>query len=313
MFALGAALSAYAQTPPAQGAVAADGVPALKITTPAGHHGILIGTVHVGLQGLRDPAPAIFDGAKRHVVERDPVDERNAGAAPAAPARKPWWPAFTDYKKTGRLGRAPWATALTQDELNEMKRRLVCVGLPAEKLDQAVDALLALESPLSASELAILPCAPAGNVSRDQLLAGYAAARGLPTFGLESASEVEARRLAVPDRIHLQHLRVGLSDRQPRAMTAIAQALNAGNFDQVMREMHGLAASEEDAALYERLMLADRNEAWVPRLVKYLEDGDAVISVGAGHLSGPNGLESLLRQAGMRVEPIVLPAASHEP
>jgi len=55
------------------------------------------------------------------------------------------------------------------------------------------------------------------------------------------------------------------------------------------------------------VMVADRNE-WMPRLMQYLDEGQAFIIVGAGHLPGPQGLIALLRSRGYQLEPILLPA-----
>ena len=100
-----------------------------------------------------------------------------------------------------------------------------------------------------------------------------------------------------------------MTDRQLQALHLTAQALNQGDYDAINREMHELAANQEDAALYDRLMVASRNEAWMPLLTKYLDDGDAFVNVGAAHLPGPKGLVALLLAAGMKVESILLPAA----
>ncbi len=44
-------------------------------------------------------------------------------------------------------------------------------------------------------------------------------------------------------------------------------------------------------------------------LKRLLDDGDAVIVVGAYHLAGPQGLPTLLKAAGYTVAPTDIPAA----
>jgi uncharacterized protein YbaP (TraB family) len=78
----------------------------------------------------------------------------------------------------------------------------------------------------------------------------------------------------------------------------------------VTAALRDLAASPEDAAIQERRMLTERNHLWMPRLVKFLQDGSAVVNVGVAHLPGPHGLIELLRRQGFKVEPILLPAGS---
>lgn len=57
-------------------------------------------------------------------------------------------------------------------------------------------------------------------------------------------------------------------------------------------------------------MVDDRNQAWMPRLIRYLDEGDAFVNVGAAHIPGKNGLVSLLRARGYRVETVRLPVAA---
>ena len=279
------------------------GVPALKVTTPAGRSSILIGSVHIGLEGLRQPNGSAFEGVKRYVVEQV------SGEGPPAKKRELWPAALAEYLKTRRWIRAPWAEQLSTAEIGELKRRLVCNGVPFAQAEGAIDALLAMDSPLTVSEVAIRRCAPGGLLSRDEVLAGYARQRGIPISSLEVNAEVEVRRRNVPDRIYLHDIHVAMTDRQLQALHLTAQAHNQGDNDAINPEIHELAANQEDAALYDRLMVASRNEAWMPLLTKYLDDGDAFVNVGAAHLPGPKGLVALLLAAGMKVESILLPAA----
>ncbi|MFM0652918.1 hypothetical protein [Paraburkholderia sediminicola] len=45
------------------------GVPALSVTAANGESSILIGTAHVGVEGLVEPDASVFADAKRYVVE----------------------------------------------------------------------------------------------------------------------------------------------------------------------------------------------------------------------------------------------------
>ncbi len=55
-------------------------------------------------------------------------------------------------------------------------------------------------------------------------------------------------------------------------------------------------------------MVLNRNSAWLPKLMEFLNKGRSVVNVGASHLPGPNGVLALLRDKGYRIEPIVIPA-----
>ncbi len=58
--------------------------------------------------------------------------------------------------------------------------------------------------------------------------------------------------------------------------------------------------TEEDA----RMLLENRNRAWLDILIGAIPTASILIVVGAGHLPGDTGLISLLRNAGYTVEPV---------
>ncbi|OAS90028.1 hypothetical protein A6I77_23285 [Achromobacter xylosoxidans] len=88
----------------------------------------------------------------------------------------------------------------------------------------------------------------------------------------------------------------------------VVDALNRGDYDTVLSASQGTPRFAEDAAVFKRLMLTERNAEWVTPLRRYLDEGDAVVVVGAAHLPGTDGVVALLRGHGYRVEPILLPA-----
>jgi uncharacterized protein YbaP (TraB family) len=49
-------------------------------------------------------------------------------------------------------------------------------------------------------------------------------------------------------------------------------------------------------------LLVDRNRRWMPALESCLSTRRCFIVVGAAHLVGPDGLVTMLRQRGYRVE-----------
>ena len=66
------------------------------------------------------------------------------------------------------------------------------------------------------------------------------------------------------------------------------------------------ALTEKDLATYpqaEKLLLEDRNAAWVKQIVTLLDQPKTYfITVGAAHLAGPRGVPALLRAKGIRVD-----------
>ena len=116
----------------------------------------------------------------------------------------------------------------------------------------------------------------------------------------------------VSTREHLSIL-TGLSDRQsegvllltfiPRKTENYADMISAwkrGEADRLWRETH--EAFADYPAFGERILEA-RNRVWMPKIEGFLRSGQTYfVIVGMGHLGGPEGLLSLLKQRGYRVE-----------
>jgi len=66
-----------------------------------------------------------------------------------------------------------------------------------------------------------------------------------------------------------------------------------------------VCASEFGSEKYEDLLLNDRNKKWVKELNEIMKTESVFVAVGAGHLSGNNGLINLLKKEGYTVEPLV--------
>lgn len=55
---------------------------------------------------------------------------------------------------------------------------------------------------------------------------------------------------------------------------------------------------------FEKILLIDRNEKWIPRIMKMIKEKSCFIAVGALHLEGEKGLVALLQSEGYNVTPI---------
>jgi uncharacterized protein YbaP (TraB family) len=55
---------------------------------------------------------------------------------------------------------------------------------------------------------------------------------------------------------------------------------------------------------YENVFLAQRNQRWLPEIVKNIKKRPCFIAVGAAHLVGTDGLLQLLTQNGYIVKPL---------
>ncbi len=70
-----------------------------------------------------------------------------------------------------------------------------------------------------------------------------------------------------------------------------------------MQNMVG--ASEFGSDKFEDILLKDRNKKWVKELSEIMKNESVFVAVGAGHLSGDNGLINLLKKDGYIVSPLV--------
>ncbi len=66
-----------------------------------------------------------------------------------------------------------------------------------------------------------------------------------------------------------------------------------------------LLKSEFGSDKYEDLLLKNRNRNWVAQLKKIMKKESVFVAVGAGHLTGDDGLINLMRKEGYKVEPLV--------
>ena len=66
-----------------------------------------------------------------------------------------------------------------------------------------------------------------------------------------------------------------------------------------------LVKSEFGFEKYEDLLLNNRNRKWVKELNEIMKNESVFVAVGAGHLTGENGLISLLKKEGYNVEPLM--------
>ncbi|MDQ6842905.1 MAG: TraB/GumN family protein, partial [Bacteroidota bacterium] len=66
-----------------------------------------------------------------------------------------------------------------------------------------------------------------------------------------------------------------------------------------------LVNSEFGSDKYDDLLLKNRNKNWVGQLKNIMKNESVFVAVGAGHLTGDDGLIALLKKMGYKVEPLV--------
>jgi uncharacterized protein YbaP (TraB family) len=90
-------------------------------------------------------------------------------------------------------------------------------------------------------------------------------------------------------------------EKSARMKTQMQELYKRQNIDSLYALIHaegGVLEAEQNA------FLDNRNRNWIPKIIKYAQEGKAFIAVGAGHLAGHNGVIELLRKEGFTVSPV---------
>lgn len=168
--------------------------------------------------------------------------------------------------------------------------------------------------------LGIPPCAMDFSTGKqpeglDKMIQDYAKTHALPTKGLEPYDTALKIFALLEEGDPMEALRLGI------AMTNDAENSFVTLRDEYFRGEHGaiwefsrqtaLSTSgmdpevlEKDFDKLEKISLVDRNEAWVPVLLKEVEDKSLFVAVGAAHLTGETGILNLLANDGFTLIPL---------
>jgi uncharacterized protein YbaP (TraB family) len=138
--------------------------------------------------------------------------------------------------------------------------------------------------------------------SYEMYLSGMAEELEIKMAGLETLEE----QLAVLDVMSLDEQIEGMvqmirnySD-QSFNFEELLQAYKA----QDINKLYELIQNSEEVKDITNTLLDERNQKWIPKLEVFFKEGSSFVAVGAGHLAGPEGVISLLRNAGYTVVPI---------
>ena len=155
---------------------------------------------------------------------------------------------------------------------------------------------------ISLKEMALIGYDPKQGL--DQHLIARAAQAGKRTRGLETADEQIAALDSMSPTEQQQSLAESLDEAQDfkAQIDKLHGFWRAGN-DKALDEMLTVEFKRDYAQLYQRINVA-RNQAWLPKIGKMLDDessDDTLVVVGSLHLLGGDGLVSQLRAKGYRV------------
>ncbi len=121
-------------------------------------------------------------------------------------------------------------------------------------------------------------------------------------LGLESA----ASQVAIFDNIPVAEQMTWLSDMLSDTGESQAEwtQMVANYKAQDLAALYASMTESPEYAKYEKQLLDNRNEAWIPKIGQLAKDKSTFIAVGAMHLAGDNGVIKLLRDAGYTLKPM---------
>lgn len=264
-----------------------------------GHEVVVVGTVHIPDPRLAPIVEAVrphLEAADLLVVEATSEDE--AGMQTLA-ATKPEMFFLTEGPTLIDM--------LTPEEWAAVTEKLNSLGVPGFMAAKFKPWYLSMT-------LAIPPCAmtllQSGQKGLDRQLEAIALERGIPLASLDDTESLLRIFADQPLEEQLDGLRVTL-ETQGEGNAATSTLIEA-YFDGRIRESWEfsriqVADIEDGEKMFEEVnqsLLIDRNVAWEAQLPGLVEGKNAVIAVGAAHLSGETGVLRALERAGYSVSPL---------
>jgi uncharacterized protein YbaP (TraB family) len=120
--------------------------------------------------------------------------------------------------------------------------------------------------------------------------------------GLETIEEQFALFDRIPDSAQAGMI-LDLIDQFPKQQQEFMAMVDAYRRED-LSTLASMMNASPDLVGFEELLLSGRNRKWVPVMREEMKRGSALFAVGAGHLSGDEGLLMLLRKAGFTVQPL---------
>ena len=259
----------------------------------------LFGTMHMSdprVVRLGAGAQAAFDASSTIIIETTEV--LDPAKVMAAMLANPELAMFTDGTTLSSL--------VPQDEREAFDAALAARGIPPASVEKMKPWMLSAMVALPACEMARKA---GGAPVLDAQLARQGEAAGKALGGLETIADQLGAMASLPLEFHirglLDTLKLGKTvDDVIETMIVLYLGEDTGMFWPFFHA--ALPAQEQDSgfAAFEEAMVKARNRTMAERSVPFIDAGGAFIAVGALHLPGPDGLVTLLREKGYRIEAV---------
>lgn len=140
-------------------------------------------------------------------------------------------------------------------------------------------------------------------VSYEMILTEKAKRSDKEILGIEDAKEQLSILDQIPEDTIVLDI-VSMLDGNNDSSRALYDTMYHAYKRQDLNTLSSLITESKMTGSYTDLFLDDRNQRWIPRMMDMMEQGSIFFAVGAGHLSGDNGIINLLIKEGYTVTPI---------
>lgn len=197
------------------------------------------------------------------------------------------------------------SSLISEEAQANLARLAEGLGAPAGALESTLDPLQPWLAGLTVAIIQIQAAGydPTSGVEYRLKAAGDEAGMA---YGYFETVEQQLRFFAdMPIETQIADFEIGLAQtlEEPDLLNRMVQAWAAGDtdgLDTIMNE----SMRDTSADLYD-VLIVQRNQNWIPLIEDILESGEsAFIAVGAGHVTGPQGIVNLLQARGHTVERI---------
>lgn len=185
---------------------------------------------------------------------------------------------------------------------SQVMQRAAIYGLPTGHMNTLKPWAAGLVFNLPVAEL---DRGASGAVALDRALQQAADKRGIPVYALESVDEQIAAfsDMSEKDQIEALRLVIELNPEIDSLFAEMKEAYLTGN----LNHLHAMARSiysgrnKRLAKQFEERFIGLRNRRMANRMARHVKQGGAFVAIGALHLSGKDGVLSLLEKRGYKV------------
>ncbi len=260
-----------------------------KVTSPEGKQSYLFGTYHLmGSDFLKEDRPEVLDAFQK----ADQVIVEMVLDSAKLPGLMPYY----------MMPEHSLKALVNEEDYFLLKQKLEpLMGAPLAALDHLKPAVLSMTYSLSVMQEAMPDSAQRDGKPMDLFFAEEGAKTSKKVLALESMEEqVKILMNTQSPKEQVDELLKLLKEEEGTLLDA--QSLISAYLSDDLEDIQGLGEQyeEENGGMDE--LVVKRNLNWIPTLSAQLEQGGAFVAVGALHLSGEQGLVSLLRKEGFKLE-----------